>query len=177
MKRRGGYHPRLGGARGFTLTEFIVVAAVLGILLSVAGLTMWNSASSFRFSSAVNRVVADIRYAQQQARTHNGWYGITFSTGANTYHVYATDGTTDTDVASPANLAESLSIDLSADYGVTIQSVDFGGGSKVEFNSLGTPYLDRNGSALAGTGSVVLASDGETRTIQVFRATGKVHLP
>lgn len=141
-------------------------------LVVVMGLT--SLLANFRMNSASAKILADIRYAQQQARVKSGWYGVSFEIDpVNHYHVYSTNGTTDTDVTDPANRAQTLVVDLKADYNVTLSAVNIGGGNKVEFNPMGTPYLDKNGAALGSTGTISLVSGGESRTISIYQATGR----
>lgn len=162
---------------GYTLIEMLVVIGIAGALVIFAGVAMWSSVANFRFSAAVNKVLFDVRLAQQLARTHNGWYGVEFlASPTDRYHVYSTDGTTDTDVANPANLATGLNVLLRNDYGVSISAVNIDGGNKVEFNPMGTPYLDKTGSALASSGTITLATGGSVRVIQILKNTGKVEL-
>ena len=59
---------------------------------------------------------------------------------------------------------------------MAITAVDIGGGNKVEFNPMGTPYLDKTGAALAGTGTITLSSGGVTKVVQIFKNTGRVEL-
>lgn len=166
------------GKCGFTIIEILVIIGVVGALAVFAATGMWSSVSNFKFSAAVNKVIGDVRYTQHLARTHNGWYGIEFfANPQNTYHVYSTTGAADVDVADPANRALTLSVDLNASYGgIEIQAVDIGGGNKVEFNPIGTPYLDKNGAQLAATGTITLSLGESTRTIQILKNTGKVEL-
>lgn len=165
-------------SRGFTLIEFVIVIAILGVMSLVAWVAIWNPIDNFRLNAATAKVLSDMRYAQHLARTRNGWYGIRFQANpTNQYNVYQTDGTTDTNVANPANPASPLVINVSDDYGsVTIGAVNIAGGDKVEFNPLGTPYNDMSGSPLAATGTVTLTSGTSNKVIQIFKDTGRVEL-
>lgn len=159
------------------MIEIVVVMAITAALVVFAAGAMWSSIDNFKFSAAVNKVLGDIRYAQHLARTHSGWYGIEFyPSPTNSYHVYYTTGASDTDVQDPSNPAETLSVDLDSEYGSEISAVDIGGGTKAEFNPLGTPYLDKTGAVLASTGTITIQIGSNTRTIQIFKNTGKVEL-
>lgn len=173
----GGKGGSLQGQGGFTLIEAIVVMAVMVVLSVVAVGVLWSSLTTYQFNAATARVLNDIRYAQQQARVRNGWYGIQFQTGsASTYHVYWTDGSTDTDVASPVNPSTTLTVNLDSEYSVGISAVSIGGGDKVEFSPMGVPYLDKTGAALTSAGTITLTAGGSNRVIQVLAETGRAEV-
>ena len=166
---------RRRGASGFTYVELLFVIGVIGVLAVFAASAIRNSIINYRGGSAVAKVLEDIRYAQQQARVKNGWFGVRFQINpVNQYNVYQTDGVTDTDVADPVNPASTLVINLMNDYNVAITAVDIGGGDKVEFDPMGTPYLDRTGAALGATGTITLSSGGANKVIHIFKNTGRV---
>lgn len=166
---KGGVWGRQGG---FTLVELAVVAAAVAALSVFAAGVVWSAMTNYRFNAATAKVLQDIRYAQQQARVRNGWYGIQFQT-PGTYHVYQTDGSTDTDVTDPANKAATLVVNTSTSYGVGISAVDIDGGDKVEFGPMGTPYVDKAGAQLTIAGTVTLSAGGSTRVVQILKGTGR----
>lgn len=163
--------------KGFTIMEVIIVTALMAALAVVAFVAIWGSIGTFRLNTATAKVLSDIRYAQHLARTHNGWYGIKFQTNpTNQYNVYYTDGTTDTSVKNPANPSQDLIINVYSDYGATISAVNIAAGSQVEFNPLGTPYNDKNGSPLAANGTVTVSFGGTNKVIQIIKNTGRTEL-
>jgi Tfp pilus assembly protein FimT len=163
--------------RGFTILELIIGIIVVIALAVFASAAVFKVISSFRFSAAVNTTINHIRYAQQQARTHNGWYGVRFEPNpTNRYTVYSTNGTTDAALTNPANPSSNLVINLQSEYNVLVVSANIGGGNQVEFNPRGVPYLDKNTSALSTTGTITLSSDGKSKIIQIFPTTGRVEL-
>jgi prepilin-type N-terminal cleavage/methylation domain-containing protein len=162
------------GDSGFSLPEAVIVIVVVGILAVISVMGMASTMTTYRLNSAASKVISDIRYAQQMARAHATWYGVQFGVDpSNTYHVYQTDGVTDTDVTSPHNRATTLTVNLESDYDVTISAANIAGGDKVEFNPMGTPYSDELGAALVASGSVTLSCGGTSRTIQIIRGTGR----
>lgn len=162
---------------GYSLSELIVVISIIGILAVVAIAGYIGTIDNYRINSATSKILSDIRYAQQQARVRSGWFGIQFQIApTNQYHVYETDGVSDVDVVNPQNLSENLIIDVMADYRTTISAVDIEGGDKVEFSPTGTPYLDKNGSALSVTGTITLTCGSRTEVIQIVKNTGRAEL-
>ena len=164
--------------RAFTMIELILILTLMGALMVFAAVAIWGAVTTFKLDAATAKVISDIRYAQHLARTHNQWYGINFQVDpVNSYNVYYTDGSTDTDVENPADPSTTLQIDVNDEYsGVTISGVSIGSGGKVEFNPIGTPYDDVTGSTLVATGTITLTHGGTSRTIQIYPNTGKVEL-
>jgi hypothetical protein len=58
--------------------------------------------------------------------------------------------------------------------GVTIASVSIGGGNQVEFHPLGTPYDQKDGTALVSSGEVTLSYRGSNKTIYIMPNTGRI---
>lgn len=162
---------------GFTLLELVMGITLIIIVSVFVAVSIWDSVYSFRLSAASASILHDIRLAQQLAMSQNIWHGVEFSADpANEYHVYTTNGTSDSDIPNPANRAAVLFINIKNQYGVTISAVDIGGGSKVEFNPLGRPYLDMNGAPLALDGSLTLSGGGKSKIIQIFKGTGRAEI-
>lgn len=162
---------------GFTLLELLVMIGVIAGLATVAFVGMWGTINTFRLDAATTKVLSDIRYAQQLARTHNGWYGIRFQVDpANQYSVYSTDGMIDTNVNNPANPSVDLVINIYDDYGAAVSAVDIASGSQLEFNPMGTPYDDKNGSPLVSNGAVTISREESSKTISIIRDTGRAEV-
>jgi hypothetical protein len=96
----------------------------------------------------------------------------------NTYTIYQIEGTIETIVDDPSNLGKDFIIDVSNYYeNVRIAGVNIGGGNKIEFNPLGTPYDDKEGSAITLTGSITLEYSGMNKLIQITPNTGRIIIP
>ena len=163
---------------GFTAVELIVVMVVVAIIAVMATVAIGSIITSYRLDAATAKVLADIRYAQQQARVRNGWYGVRFQANPiNRYNVYDANGVSDVDVLDPSNRAQVLDVDLFSEFeGVQITDVAIGSGNKVEFNPIGTPYEDKDGSALASDGTLTLVLGSSTNTIKILKNTGRAEL-
>lgn len=174
-RRRGKRRGPCGA--GYTIIELVLVMALAGTLVVYAMVNITHTLENYDLSSATMEVLGYLRFAQQQAHAHNGWYGVRFDVSpADQVTVYTTDGSTDTAVTDPLNPAASLIADLSSRYNVSIVGVNIGGGAKVEFSPLGIPYGDKSGSALANDGTVTLVSGAGTRIVKVLRNTGRAEL-
>lgn len=166
------------GASGFTLVELIAVLVVVGILAFAVSIGVQSALASFRLNAASAKILSDIRYAQHQARARNGWYGVRFQANpTNRYNVYFTNGVSDIDLLDPAEPSAVLDVDVAARFGGTlITAVAIAAGNKVEFNPIGTPYDDKNGSPLGSDGTVTISQGGSARTIRIVKNTGMVEL-
>lgn len=143
---------------GHTLIELVMVTALLGIIAFVAFISI-TSYKTHHLYAAAERLANDLRYAKNLALTSARWHGVSFS--GSTYTLYETDGATDTNIKNPAKPAEDYVVNLLADYDdVSISALVNLSGSKIEFSPSGVPYNDKNGSALAAAGSVLLAGVG-----------------
>ena len=100
------------------------------------------------------------------------------SLGENQYQVYLTDGTSDTLIDNPAKAGFDFVVNLSELFpGVVISSVIVPGGEdKIEFDPLGAPHDDKNGSALTAEAVVTLTYQGTSKSIKVTAITGRVYV-
>lgn len=144
--------------KAFTLVEFVLVIAVLGII-SVAAITMSPSVTPARLDAAARQVQSDIEYAKQNAMMTTTDSGVDFVADGD-YTVY--ENSTATPLASPLT-KQNMVIKLSEKFpGISIQ-----GNYTVEFNQFGAPTV-------GGGGTVVITDGTNTKTILVTANTGKV---
>jgi type IV fimbrial biogenesis protein FimT len=163
---------------GFTLVELIITVAILIMMLAVAMPLFFQIIAQRRLTSAVERVVNDLRYVQSLAvtqgvvhRLHSGADGAVGRPGE--YRLERDNGLGGwTEIVGWYN--------PSADYqGSRLQSIKDNGGTTlvtydVRFNSQGAV-------ANTGVGSfpivlTVVAESGTTRAVHVLR-TGAVRIP
>lgn len=161
--------------KGFTVIELVTILVVVGIMAVFAFIAL-NPHKGVKLDAAAKKVAADLMYTRNLAFSTAKWYGVSFEVEpANTYTVYETDGITDTVIPNPSQPGRDFVVDLYDYYeGVSINSVNIGGGSKVEFSPLGIPYNDKSGSAITGTGVVTIEYSGLTKTIQITPNTGRI---
>ncbi|MFH1683389.1 MAG: prepilin-type N-terminal cleavage/methylation domain-containing protein [Candidatus Margulisiibacteriota bacterium] len=161
--------------QGFNLIELVVILIIVGIV-SVISFVALNPYKGVKLDAAAKKVAADLQYVRNLALSTAKWYGISFEADpVNTYTVYETDGTTDTVIKNPADLGKNFIIDLNDSYGgITIDSVDIGGGNKVEFHPLGKPYTDKNDPALGATGRIIIGFSGITKDVTITPNTGRI---
>lgn len=80
---------------GFTLVEFLVVMAIIGIMAAVSWAALKNLQPSWRLDGAVRDLTTDLRYAQQGAITEQVNYGIHFSSSTDEYQIIRYGTTTE----------------------------------------------------------------------------------
>lgn len=164
-------------SRAFTLIELVMVMVILGIIAAVS-IPVINSYQAQHLYAAAERVAADLRYAKGLSISASKWYGISFQAApVNTYSLYQTDGTTDTNIKFPQYPDQDYIVNLNNDYqGVSISAVNISGGNKVEFNAYGSPYDDASGPAIAVEGVITLARGSSSITVRITPTVGRVYI-
>ena len=163
--------------RGFTTLEFVVVLVVM-LIVSVFVAIALNPYRAVKLDAAAQKVKTDLLYTRNLALSTAKWCGVSFEVDpVNIYTVFETDGVTDKEIENPSQFGTDFVVDLYDYYsGVKINSVNIGGGNKVEFHPLGDPYDDRLGSALTVTGAITLEYSGLTKTILITPNTGRTSI-
>ncbi len=158
--------------RGFTLIEIIVVIAVMLIIAgAVTFAVITTSMGPNILDAAANRLVFDLRYAQQLAISRHTSCGISFDPSGNSYFVYI--GSTSTKAPDPyTRKSHILDYDTANEFkGVSLVSTNFG--DNVYFNYMGAPY-GSTGSALSSQGIVTLQEGSNAMTVTIEPNTGRV---
>jgi prepilin-type N-terminal cleavage/methylation domain-containing protein len=160
-------------ARGFTLTELIVILSILGIVSWLAYPKV-VAMDEIKLDTAARRLASDLRYAQSLAMSRRVIHGILFNSAAERYTVFAPNSATP--ITDPADRAKTLTVDYTSRtefLGVQIQSASFGTTPGVTFDYFGVPR-DTSGVDLTTSGRVVLTYQGVTDTVLVAPQTGMV---
>ena len=160
-------------ARGFTLTELIVILSIVGILSWLAYPKM-AAMDEIKVDVAARRLAADLRYAQSLAMSKRVIHGILFEPAIERYTVFAPNASSP--ITDPADRAKTMRMDYTSRTefrGVLIQSAAFGATPGVTFDYFGVPR-DTGGADLTTSGRVVLTYQGVTDTVIVAPQTGMV---
>jgi prepilin-type N-terminal cleavage/methylation domain-containing protein len=168
---------------GFTLIELVLTIIIVSILGAVVSIGL-SGLSTARLDQAVNKVVSDLRYAQQLAISTQSRHGMTVnSTSQYTIH----RDPADTAILDPANLGSNLVVNFNTYQQGQLAGVVFtsatpyyataspcgGTSTQIEFNSIGAP-TDTNGNLLACTSTIMLSYSGNTHAITIQQNTGKL---
>jgi len=160
-------------ARGFTLTELIVIISILGIVSWLAFPKM-AAMDEIKLDTAGRRLANDLRYAQSLAMSKRVIHGILFDAALEKYTVFAP--TAATPITDPADRARGMVVDYTRKTefkGVLIQSATFGTTPGVTFDYFGVPR-DTAGVDLGATGKIILTYQGQYDTVYVAPQTGTV---
>lgn len=168
---------RLHDEKGFTLIEMVITILIVIFLGASISLTL-SSLSATRLDQAVNKVIGDLRYAQQLAISTQIRHGMTInSTGQYTIH---RDISPDTPILDPTNLNTNFVVTFNTYQQGQLAGVVFssatpfcGGLGVMEFNSIGAP-TDTNGTVLTCNSILTLSYGGNTRTISIQMKTGNL---
>lgn len=173
---------RIKSENGFTLIELVLTIVIILILGAVVSLSL-SGLTTARLDQAVNKVVGDLRYAQQLAISTQSRHGMTVNT-LTSYTIYRTPATA---VPDPSNLGSTLVIDFNTYRQGQLSGVVFASAtpfttvppacgaarSAIEFNSIGAP-TDTGGTVLACTYILTLNYSGNARTITIQQNTGSL---
>ncbi|MEZ6234697.1 MAG: GspH/FimT family protein [Phycisphaerales bacterium] len=93
---------------GFSLMELVTVVAIMAIMAAIAMPRMAEAAARRDLDAAAQRLVADLRHAQQHALASSTNISVTFNTDSDGYTVDAPD---------PISGAASYTVDLAVASG------------------------------------------------------------
>ena len=156
-------HYSLFANKAFTLLELLLVVAVLSIFAGMAIPAFSDAFADFKIESAANRIAADIRYARSYAIKTSDTISVNFNISDENYEIKNNDNNRIKHPFSKKDFLITMTKEFDLEkidlYTVTIP----GGGSTVNFNSLG---------ATPG-GVVKIRYAGREKTITVNQADGE----
>ncbi len=161
-------------SRGFTLIEILIVVVIMGIAALLA-IPLFSSAGGIQLKSAADLIVADLEYAKSMSISKGRRYSVLFDKETESYSVRDPN---DSIIEHPVNIGSNYEVNFSTDSRlnqVDIFDVSFDGGSKVKFDSIGSPLNAADGS-LGSNGTIILRANGEIKTVQVGRETGYISI-
>jgi len=155
---------RIGKLGAFTLIEVLVVVVIIGIAGAIV-VPQLLAPSSLGTQAAGRAVIADIIYAQSDAVAHQKARKVIFDAATDSYRL-----TDDADTNLVANWIGGAQyvVSFSNDsrfQGVTLDNINFGGTSTLEFDDLGSP--------ISG-GNLEVVGDTSRYLISVAALTGRV---
>lgn len=143
--------------KGFTAIEGILTITIMG-LLAYAVMPALDNIPTMDLQGAVDKVKADIRYAQSLATTTSEAHGFRVIAD-NIYEIY--DVGTDAAVNSPYTNS-AMTESLATSFGAT----QFGANNyQIEFDAQGTPTM-------GGGVPIVISNTGTNRSITVSASSG-----
>jgi Tfp pilus assembly protein FimT len=178
---------------GFTLIELVLIIIVVVILGAVITLNL-SGLSDGKVNNAVNKMVGDLRYAQQLSITTQSRHGLTIDS-AQQYSAHEDCGLdgicgnaddtaltagVDTYIKDPTNLGQNFIVNFTTYRQGQLSGVQFSSttpfcagvpSNVIEFDKLGAP-TDTAGTVMTCTSTIGFA--GSTRTITIAPNTGNI---
>jgi prepilin-type N-terminal cleavage/methylation domain-containing protein len=154
----------------FTLIELIIVMVIITVL-AVAG--VFIPLHSNKLIAAANKLMFDLRYAQQLAISRQVPCGISFDVSAESYFVFIND--TSSKAKNPYT-GEDFIINYNAVSelkGIGLASTNFG--NVISFNYLGVPHNSSN-TTLSSVGIITLQYGGRSKNVVMEPDTGQVKI-
>ena len=144
--------------RGFTITELMVVVAIMGVLTAAATPSLLRWLTSIRMESATQEIASTLQLARVKAITQNTSIRINFDTAANTYQIQQRDSA---NLTTWNNVEKAKKLPL----GVTFVSIT---GNPITFQS------GRGSTPVGNNGTVTLKNTQGKTTDVVVAQTGRV---
>ena len=143
------------------------------MILGILAVAIAFSFSSNKLVGAANKLMFDLRYAQQLAISQQVSCGVSFNPSDNSYFAYVGDIST---IATDPHTRGELSVDYDTDSdysGISLVNTNFG--DQISFDYLGTPnYSDPPDDE--GTITLQWGSSPPT-TVTIEPNTGEVKIP
>lgn len=102
-----------GGQRGLSLLEIVVVAALMGVLLTLAFSRWQGYQDQQRLRYGVAQVAADLRQAQERAKAERIGYTVTFALGSRAYAITRAGGGFRENAELPTGVTPSANLTVS----------------------------------------------------------------
>jgi prepilin-type N-terminal cleavage/methylation domain-containing protein len=144
--------------RAFTLIELVLVAAIFGLIASIAVPRVAGFVAARHVEAAARRVVADVALAQRQAKFTSFNHKVTFSVADSAYLL--------PEVFDPDHPGGEYKVELDEEpYSAAIASAELGGDEEIIFDGYGIPDSG---------GTIVIRCGRYEKTLTVDPDTGRV---
>lgn len=150
-------HPGTSPPRGFSLIELVMVMTIISILAAIAVPRYASALSRYRADAAARRVVIDLAYAREYARSISANVSVQFQPVPDNVRLIGVPGMKDPQ-------QEYLTILRESPYMADLVSTTLGAGQTLVFDGYGNP---------ASGVSIVVTVGPETRTVVLDANTGK----
>ncbi|MEM9348587.1 MAG: GspH/FimT family pseudopilin [Planctomycetota bacterium] len=158
-------------AKGYTLIEVLITVTIMGLAAAVVVPNMMQG-GTLGVQAGARMIIADLLFAQNEAMAQQSTRRVVFNADQNSYTVEKYDnGAWVLEYNPSAGMGsnqQNYEVDFDKDSrftGIDIVSVDFNGGSTIEFDDLGNP---------SSGGTIRLRFEDHTYEITVAPFTGRV---
>jgi prepilin-type N-terminal cleavage/methylation domain-containing protein len=152
--------------RGFSLAEFVLVVALIGIASAIALPRYGSALSNYRVAAGARRLASDLAYAQSLAKAASTTQSVNIGPGGSGYQLVG--------VADPDHPGSAYNVYLAADpYQTTINAISLSSsGGSVSPSGNGYVTLSFNGYGIPSAGgTMTLRSGGAQKTITIDSST------
>jgi len=171
-------------SRGFSLTEMLVVVAIIGLVAAAATPSLFNSDAK-KLDAATSEVVNLIRFARNEAIRTGDAHGVSASVASQRIRPYVRSGIFGLPAYTVRNPVDKNIYDLQfntdpgiADVVVSSVQIDFSGvgaQSLLGFNADGVPKYETFGTVyFLNNAEIRLSLGNDERVINVAPVTGRV---
>lgn len=169
--------------KGITLTELMIVSAIIGVLFTLSFPLVNRTIARGRLKDAARDLYFDMQTVRMRAIKENRAFAIQFDASGNSYKVIRDRGvdgqwnTADDEVLKSVGLAASFKgVSIGSNAGKrpgetsSTTTVSFASDNRVQYNADGTVQAED------ATGTVYLKNDKETFAVGTTNASGKVKM-
>jgi prepilin-type N-terminal cleavage/methylation domain-containing protein len=160
----------MSAARGFTLLELMIAVAIIGVVALMCMPAFAHYQSSLALVQARDGLVADLRYARQQAVTRHRSVVVSFGNGAVTTDIRSYRLHTDLNASRTVNPGEPVLV-RTLPTGVKLSSIALSPRDSVIFDMSGALWPGTTGGRL-----ILAGTNGKADTLMVS-AIGMVFRP
>lgn len=138
--------------------ELLLVIVIIAVITTIATPRYMSSLQNYRVKTAAQRVVTDLEYARNKAKSISASCTVRFSDIGEEYSIVGEVALNDPNSSYVVRLNDPP-------YLSTIRSLDLGGDGEIIFNGFGYPDAD---------GVIILRSGSKQLAVEINAATGAI---
>lgn len=152
------FHSFFNNRTAFSLIEIVTVVLIIGIISAVAVPKVYDSMNSYHLTLAADTIIADLKYARQEARSRSQSISIIFDLTNDSYTI--------SDVSSRNHPGQSYVVNLQ-DSKTPADITDVKNGPVIVFNQYGIPGGDHEIDLVVGNDDITIAIDEHSGRVSI----------
>jgi len=156
-------------AKGFTLTELMIVVAVIGILSAIVIPLLLSQLPNYRLTGTARAISSTLQYAKMSAASTGKEYKVQFllDTSPQRYQLQQGNLFNGSDAWTDVRVFQEIPTQVRIDHGTDYKGSHTAGKSIIAFNPTGT----------ASSGGIYLEnSKGNRYSVKVSSSTGRIRI-